>query len=625
MARLVSPPISELKKLRTPLQDGELEFFNFLNSNLDERWEIYIQPHLNGLRPDFVLLHPIKGVAIFEVKDWDLDKIDYSTVSQDGEIPLLRGTKNGKQFFLTNSKNPVEQIYMYRQELIELYCPRLGGRAELKNITAGIIFSRSSTKATKEFLAKSLAYRKMDHFPDTYPVVGQDLLKGGDIEMIFPRAINKSRNKVNSDAIKDLRSWLVEPDVSAKQRRPLTFDARQKKIVTSRTNTGYRRIKGAAGSGKSTMLAARAAQLASEGKSVLVVCYNITVLNFLRDLSKRWPVDIKVGDGKITWLNYHRWCKRLAFQSSRQMEYDRLWKIFFKNQNDSQYSIMMDQTLPQFIDKIFSETDDKIIKYDAVLVDEGQDFLPGWWNNLRKACKPKGEMLLFADMTQDIYEKSEAWTEEAMAGCGFNGGWIMFDVSYRLPTELVRYTADFAKKFLPEKSRIEPKLEQGELSIFPCKMRWVQTKNSLAAKVCLDEVLRIAPSADSGILAIPDIVFVGGTKEFGLNLVKALGNKGIRTIHTFSDNRWEERKLKNFFYLGDARVKVTTTHSFKGMETRSIVLFVSNSSSASDLQLIFTGLTRVKRHIDGSFITVVSTHAMLEDYGRSWPDFVSHY
>ena len=112
MARLVSPPISELKKLRTPLQDGELEFFNFLNSNLDERWEIYIQPHLNGLRPDFVLLHPIKGVAIFEVKDWDLDKIDYSTVSKDGEIPLLRGTKNGKQFFLTNSINPVEQIYM---------------------------------------------------------------------------------------------------------------------------------------------------------------------------------------------------------------------------------------------------------------------------------------------------------------------------------------------------------------------------------------------------------------------------------------------------------------------------------------------------------------------------------
>jgi len=44
---------------------------------LPPSWEIYLQPHLNGLRADFVLRHPRNGVAVFEVKDWDLDAMDY--------------------------------------------------------------------------------------------------------------------------------------------------------------------------------------------------------------------------------------------------------------------------------------------------------------------------------------------------------------------------------------------------------------------------------------------------------------------------------------------------------------------------------------------------------------------
>ena len=110
MSRLVSPPASEFPKFRTPLQEGELEFFYFLDSNLDEKWEIYVQPHLNGLRPDFVLLHPHKGAAIFEVKDWNLKKMEYSSIPRHEEAPLLKATKNGKESVLSN--NPVEQIYM---------------------------------------------------------------------------------------------------------------------------------------------------------------------------------------------------------------------------------------------------------------------------------------------------------------------------------------------------------------------------------------------------------------------------------------------------------------------------------------------------------------------------------
>ncbi|NCB60598.1 MAG: DNA helicase, partial [Gammaproteobacteria bacterium] len=77
MKRFVSPPIDQFHKLRQPLTDGERVVFDFFNSHLSVEWEIYVQPHLNGLRPDFVLLHPRAGIAVFEVKDWNLDAMHY--------------------------------------------------------------------------------------------------------------------------------------------------------------------------------------------------------------------------------------------------------------------------------------------------------------------------------------------------------------------------------------------------------------------------------------------------------------------------------------------------------------------------------------------------------------------
>ena len=77
MKRVVSPPLDELVKLRSPLTRGERIVLDIFLETLDSRWEIYVQPHLNGLRPDFVLLHPTIGIAVYEVKDWDLRAMSY--------------------------------------------------------------------------------------------------------------------------------------------------------------------------------------------------------------------------------------------------------------------------------------------------------------------------------------------------------------------------------------------------------------------------------------------------------------------------------------------------------------------------------------------------------------------
>jgi len=80
--------------------------------------------------------------------------------------------------------------------------------------------------------------------------------------------------------------------------------------------------------------------------------------------------------------------------------------------------------------------------------------------------------------------------------------------------------------------------------------------------------------------------------------------------------------MKMGFYMGDALVKATTLHSFKGWESRAIVIFIGQSVEKRSLALIYTGLTRLKRHTEGSYLTIVSCADELIAYGKTWPQYV---
>jgi hypothetical protein len=67
VSRVVVPSRDQLDALPTPLTPGEMSVLGFFDEHLPKRWGIYVHPHLNGLRPDFVLLNPDAGIAVFEV------------------------------------------------------------------------------------------------------------------------------------------------------------------------------------------------------------------------------------------------------------------------------------------------------------------------------------------------------------------------------------------------------------------------------------------------------------------------------------------------------------------------------------------------------------------------------
>jgi hypothetical protein len=634
MARYVSPPVSEFDRLRTKLTDGELRVFHFFDEHLDEDWRIYIQPHMNGLEPDFVLLNPNAGIAVFEVKDWRLNDpaFAYRMARDPLGRPFLVAGKGANR----ETENPINKVNLYRDEIFSLYCPRLGEKAGDKGfaaVSAGVIFPNSPGDEARELFAPIL--RKGDE--GYLRVSGCDDLESGDLLRIFPEGRRSTSRVMDNELARDFRGWLEEPEFHREQRRPILLNDRQKELVHERTASGYRRVKGPAGSGKSIVIAARAATLALEGKRVLVVCYNMTLVNYLRDLCARWTSDLKRRDAvnKITWIHFHQWCKRTCWEVGAKEDYKEFWRQ--KNsgrspgseseESDQPDESVFDHELSEMVSGVLDRCKSAILPYDAILVDEGQDFLPGWWNVLRKIGNRGGEMLLAADSSQDIYEKARSWTDEAMRGAGFPGGrWFQLQGSYRLPTRFLPLLQDFARSFLPsDLVDIPAEIQQTFLSELEgtCCLRWVQVTGN-SCQVCLDEVLRLAASDADDVIPIPDITVLVSKKKDGAWLAGKLEELNIRTIHTFSENRRTQGRMKRGFFKGAARVKITTVHSFKGIESRAMVICLSKGGKSA-MALAYTAMTRLKRSEEserGSYLTVVCDNPALQGFGQSWPDSV---
>ena len=630
--RIIDPPKDQWDRLPTPLTPGESEVFELFKETLPLEWEMYIQPYLNGLRPDLVLLNPYAGIAVFEVKDWSLNTLQYS----------IR--------YNWSTQSPINQIKLYEDEIFNLYCPRLDDRYGKAVISAGLIFTQIP-QAMVNRLLNPFRDGNMGKFPNQYPFAGSEGLEEGNINALFPEYKKWGQHKqsyyMSEDLANDLRGWLKEPAFSKEQREPLELNDRQLTIATEPTQERYRKVRGPAGSGKSQALAARAAVLASEGKRVLVCTFNITLMNYLRDIVARHARELAAQSGgnprfirqQVEFRHFHGWCKRVCTLVGRENDYFQLWRRFPEE-------AVLDEHMAKLVLQIYTDLSvrDTLPVFDAILVDEGQDYNKDWWQTLRAAVKPDGEMLLVADKTQNIYGKDLTWLDGSLRGTGFSSREYNLETSYRLPPEIVPILEDFANHFLVPSGvevDIPPKGKQMELDFDPqIKLRWVQASPvSSIPEICFEEA-RWQMKCLGSDTAIPDIIFLASTNNIGIMFVEECAQKGVRVLYTFGQEdqeintfgqedrilrRYENsRRKKLAFFLGDARIKATTLHSFKGWEGRHLVLYVSRIASAEDRALFYTALTRLKKHPNGSMLTVVSVCPELYNFGdRNFaPNFV---
>lgn len=144
-------------------------------------------------------------------------------------------------------------------------------------------------------------------------------------------------------------------------------------------------IKGVAGSGKTILANAQAQKFAMDGKKTLFVCYNSLLAE---SLQLNAP---EVVSGQLTYTSFHSlcksWCKRAGIPFNPPDSDPEFWKNEASN---------------LLIDAIDTLED----RYDAVVVDEGQDFMPGWWIALEmiNSNADEGPMYVFYDPHQNIFD-----------------------------------------------------------------------------------------------------------------------------------------------------------------------------------------------------------------------------
>ena len=141
-------------------------------------------------------------------------------------------------------------------------------------------------------------------------------------------------------------------------------------------------IEGCAGSGKTMLALEKARRLAEQGFDTLLLCFNAPLADFLRQRAHK---DVEVN-------YFHGLCKSLAKEAG----------IGFRayTTEDEYYNSVLPDMLLEAVLELGAQ-------YDAIVVDEGQDFHEAWWDTLFHLLRDpeNGIFYIFFDSNQNIYHR----------------------------------------------------------------------------------------------------------------------------------------------------------------------------------------------------------------------------
>jgi uncharacterized protein YbaR (Trm112 family) len=161
------------------------------------------------------------------------------------------------------------------------------------------------------------------------------------------------------------------------------------------------RIVGPAGSGKTMLAIEKARQLALQGNRVLLTCFNRNLSRWMRRTLQDalGTTELFEGDRPLLVVTHFHglvrdFCERTGrpFQppAGDRREEEQFWK----------------EQAPQILIDSVEQLPD--LRFDAIIVDEGQDFLTDWWIALLEVLgdQERGFLYIFYDDNQTLYTDS---------------------------------------------------------------------------------------------------------------------------------------------------------------------------------------------------------------------------
>lgn len=600
------PQIVEHQDRNTPRTAGEQHLLDALRDAPLGGWTVYEQPHLNGDRPDFVLVHPDHGVVLIEVKDYDLSTGRYAW--QGGRFCFL-----GNDDRWHPKRNPADQVKDVRDNILELYSSKFlalestFGEEAWGVLETVVYFHHASAETARQLCGSPKNVRFVGH--DQIQSIREGRLGDSGISALIysSRPSKFTAGGLLQAFTADLESWLHPAAYMKERRLPISLTTEQARNASPAPRI-HRRLRGAAGSGKSVVLASRAAALLAQGKRVLLLTYNITLMHYLRDLvaqqtaKEDWPA---MREGLVV-LHYHGLLK------------------WFANKHNIALARISDHLTSEERDRILNEehpreVNEEIVRclatgrlkpdavFDAILIDEAQDFEREWIRGLLPLLNQNDEMLLAYDSLQNLYQRDLVWIENDNRGMGFSGKPAELKKSQRLPRPFAEAAGAFVQRFInPDFKQVESDLPAQTL--YKHRLEWknltTDAQHQLPEIVYAD--IQHLTGHQNFQAHFHDISIITDGHEQALPIIQKLLAENLEVTHVFDlsgDKDFRQRRRQKWrFQPGDGQIRVCSLHSFKGWESPYVILLLSPRVQQREERAYqaYVALTRVKTQADGA-------------------------
>jgi hypothetical protein len=326
---------------------------------------------------DFVILHPERGLLVLEVK---------------GGRPELVGRlwkRGGKEL-----RDPFDQARRSRYALLDAIEERTRRRVHRKMFTHGDVVVFPHCQFTGDLPVNS------------DPRIVVDALGVADLSMHIEsafRAWARSETHLSPSQFSELLNALMpklrlmrcaSAEVSAEHHRIVQITLDQRATLLGLLENDRVLVEGTAGSGKTLLALEFALTLAARGERVLFLCFNRQLCSWLQEQVKHDSRTLQMG-GRLEVSTFHAHARSLAKRARVGFDVPASGEQSFW---DDEVPLIMEQALEVLNSRGQSES------FDAVVVDEAQDFAPDWWVTIESLSRAgrAGRLYAFLDLNQSL-------------------------------------------------------------------------------------------------------------------------------------------------------------------------------------------------------------------------------
>jgi superfamily I DNA and RNA helicase len=363
--------------------------------------------------------------------------------------------------------------------------------------------------------------------------------------------------------------------------------------VARKCASGQHMVTGPSGSGKTLILAHKAAFLKQYNPGIqntLFVCYNITLVNYIKRLLSE--KGIALGPEGVEVYHFFELCSKILGE-----------EVQYEKEAGEYYEVVVEETLSRL------QTDG--VKYDAILVDEGQDFTDGMIDLVFALLNDETNNLTIAlDEGQNIYGRNLTWQKE-----GEKPPVRIESVSkvYRNTVEI----RDFAQRFI---SKTVGKHE--EMGSTYCdvhgpapELKRLESYEQITGFV--GDMIKSFSEQEEYPLSEMAILYARRSLKEGDNgLIPAMFADGLEAKGIMSGWISEDYRAKRSYDITTETVSISTIHSAKGLDYACVFLAGLDQlepgiwSEGQIRRLVYVAITRARHRL---FIPFVEETSLIKE------------